>query len=462
MEHKIVSSVGSRRLIIFFAGWAMDSKPFESLCRPGYDVAVVWDYRNMDFDSSWTEDYTEICIIAWSFGVYASAVATSSLNHHITLRIAINGTLYPCDANYGIPPVIFEGTLTNLSSLSLDKFYRRMCGGARSYSLFGELKPNRDIDGLKDELKSFAPKNYWSENNIPRFDLAIIGRRDAIIPPENQKKAWAFTPTVILDDAHFLDFQAVIDRYIIDKDRVSERFSTGLKSYDTASQVQNCIVDTLLQRMRDHGVFSDLEKTHRILEVGSGTGSLSRKLDNLLPESYLEMWDIAGTSCLDGPDRCFRRVDAETEISNLVSESFDMVVSASTIQWFNSPVHFIEECVRINHSGRYIGISTFVAGNISQVAEATGRSLQLLTADQWKEALSDIAEIIDLYTWEYDLEFDSAVDVFKHLKATGVNALGRSGDGEFSLTEALRRYQPEQDGRYHITYKPLIMILQKR
>ena len=78
MKHELVSYNGSTRLIIIFAGWAMDARPFRHLKRPGYDIAVVWDYRSMCIDWSFCKPYTEICVVAWSLGVYASAVTTYS------------------------------------------------------------------------------------------------------------------------------------------------------------------------------------------------------------------------------------------------------------------------------------------------------------------------------------------------------------------------------------------------
>lgn len=59
------------------------------------------------------------------------------------------------------------------------------------------------------------------------------------------------------------------------------------------------------------------------------------------------------------------------------------------------------------------------------------------------------------------LDFASAIEVFRHLKATGVNSLDRGGE-ENSLKKAIDRYPQDLDGRYRATYRPLIMILQKK
>jgi len=460
MKHKIVSSTGSSRLILLFAGWGMDSRPFEGLSRPGYDVAVVWDYRSFSASWQWTEAYKEICVFAWSFGVYASAIAVNDLKAKVTLNIAVNGTLYPCDETRGIPPSIFEGTLQGLNEQTLAKFYRRMCGSSASYRSFCSSMPDRAIDDLREELQAFAPGHIKPLGEYVRFDLAIVGERDAIIPSANQKQAWVGTPLVILDESHLLDFQSLIDRYVVDKDRVSERFTSGLESYDSASDVQVEVVDKLEAILKKHGLWNKLSlPSARVLEIGCGTGSLSRKLDSAITDGYFEMWDLVGNGCIAG--RTFRRVDAETEIAALPSNSFDFIASASTIQWFNSPLHFLEECVRVCAPGGIIALTTFVAGNLAEVTAITGRSLPLLTAEQWQESVPSGAEIVDCFSWNSALAFNDAISVFRHLKETGVNALGRTSQGESSLIAGLRSFRPDSDGKFVVTYKPLILILKK-
>lgn len=461
MKHKIVSSADSSRLILIFAGWGMDSRPFEKLHRPGYDVAVVWDYRSFTDDWSWTDSYSEICVIAWSFGVYASAMLSDKLRPKVTLNIAVNGTLYPCDDSRGIPRAIFDGTLKGLCEQSLIKFYRRMCGSADSYRSFESVMPKRDIEGLKDELAMFSIDKIQPCKEALRFDLAIIGNRDAIIPPDNQARAWSGTENAIVDQPHAVDFQEIIDKYIVDKERVFERFTMGFKSYDQASDVQLEVVDRLEALLRSHGIWDQMSrKDVKVLEVGSGTGQLSLRLDRAVTDGYFEMWDLVGTSCL--ADRTFRRVDAETEIATLGDNTVDLIVSASTVQWFNSPLRFLDECVRVCRPGGFVAITTFVSGNLAEVSSVTGRSLPLLSSESWKRSVPAGAELIDCLEWDSVLTFDNAIDVFRHLKDTGVNALGRTAGGESSLIASLRGLKQNEAGRFDVTYKPIIMIFKKK
>ncbi|MDE6431098.1 MAG: hypothetical protein K2K65_08015, partial [Duncaniella sp.] len=42
-------SATTNRIILLFAGWGMDEKPFADLSAGGYRLAVVWDYRDTAF-----------------------------------------------------------------------------------------------------------------------------------------------------------------------------------------------------------------------------------------------------------------------------------------------------------------------------------------------------------------------------------------------------------------------------
>ncbi|MDE6066935.1 MAG: DUF452 family protein, partial [Duncaniella sp.] len=57
----------SRRLILLFAGWGMSPRPLEDVSMAGYDIAVVWDYRDMS--AAWLDEvarYDEVVLVAWS------------------------------------------------------------------------------------------------------------------------------------------------------------------------------------------------------------------------------------------------------------------------------------------------------------------------------------------------------------------------------------------------------------
>lgn len=462
---EFVSHNGAERLILVFAGWAMDSRPFATLMRPGYDVAVLWDYSSLNIDWSFAGSYSEICVVAWSLGVYASAVSTYAIDSRITRRIAVNGTLYPVDRRRGIPENIFKGTLDGLDARNLLKFYRRVCGSRERFDDFAKNMPERDINQLKTELEAFYPLPLLAHEPLKRWDIAVIGRDDAIFPAVNQWRAWQGTPMEIFDEPHLIDLQKVIDRYIVDKQRMSVRFAERRDTYNDNTPVQTDIITRMCDMMRAQHIHELASvRGARILEIGCGTGILSRNIDSWCgcDGGYFEMWDIAGPAPLQGDKRLFNKTDAETELMRCPSASFDIIATSSTVQWFNSPLRFMLECSRVLTSGGYLALSTFTRGNLHEVTQATGRSLPLLSKQQWLDIVPQSFEIVDCYAYSHSLEFNSAIEVFRHLKNSGVNSLDRDASGLATLQQALTRYSEGLDGKFRATYRPLILILRKR
>lgn len=463
MQYRLVSNTGSRRLILFFTGWGMDAAPFQNLRRSGYDIVVVWDYKSFDIDWSFTSAYDEVCVLAWSMGVFVSAVSTAEIEHRITRRMAVNGTLTPVNSLTGICDDIFTGTLNGLCDRTLMKFRRRMCGGSAAYDRFMACAPQRTVDDLRCELERFTPEATRSFDPVTRFDLALICRDDAIFTAENQRRAWQGTPIEEQDGSHLPDFQIILDKYFIDKERVEERFGSGLATYASSAHMQENAARRLAAAMTECHINAHAgRKASRTLEIGSGTGFLSRILDGFCgAEAALEMWDIAGDAPVEGRLRSFRRLDAETALCAQASASFDVIASASTVQWFNSPSRFLANCMRALVPGGYLAISSFERGNLAEVEAATGRGLPLLTMSQWLDLLPEGMAPVYSSFWSEKLDFDNAVDVFRHLKATGVNALGRTADGESALAVAVRRFPMAAHGKYTITYRPFILICKK-
>lgn len=452
MNYHIISHTGSRRLILIFAGWAMDWRPMKNLRRPGYDIAVVWGYGEGISKLEFAEVYDEICLVAWSLGVAIAPEAVGSLKDRITLTVAVNGTMSPVDDRRGIPEAIFRGTLEGLDSRSLTKFYRRVTGSREAYEAFASDLPEADLEALRRELAMFAtyiPKEM-------RWDTAVIGKRDAIFPPDNMVRSWAGKArTVITDEAHLPDFQAILNRFVINKTRVEERFGAGRTTYDSAAAVQADMAARMVEILENGGV--NLQGASA-LEVGCGTGLLTSRLDGLIgPEGSLEMIDIAGEAPVEGPGRAFRRGDAELLVRSLPGGSYDLIISASTVQWFHSQRSFMAECRRLLRCGGYVCIGTYVDGNLPEVKELTGASLPLLSASDWQSIIGDDWRTCAFTTYDHRIRFDSPIDAFRHLKLTGVNSLEPDRDGGDKLRKALRNSSEP----FELTYRALIFLIQK-
>lgn len=467
MKHRIIHSEGSSRLLIIFAGWGMDDIVFSNLRRPGYDIMVIWDYTSFYIDWSCVERYSEICIFAWSMGVYAASQSIQAIDNRITLRVAVNGTTFPIDDRYGIPENIFYGTLDNLSEKSLQKFFRRMSATREDFELFNSRRPNRSISDLKGELQAISDRTILTTPSEIRWDVAYIGTEDHIFPRFNQIRAWQQNGTAIrqVNAGHFFNFADIIDRHFIDKSNAKSRFASGTQTYELHASVQVDAVEKLMNMIRANKLLpAVMSAENAVLEIGSGSGTLSRRVAAMINRATIHLWDLAAPMPPGLPlSRKYRfaNCDAELEISRLKPQTMDHVFSASTIQWFNSPERFLINLHRVLRSNGFAFLTTFVSGNLHEISDITGNELPLLSAAQWRELAEKHFEIVDSLDYTRDIDFETPLDALRHLKLTGVNSLGRSSRGTVDGRDLLRRFPMRLDGRYHLTYKPFILILRK-
>ncbi|MDE6512675.1 MAG: DUF452 family protein, partial [Muribaculaceae bacterium] len=206
MKLCFLNKENSPRLLLIYAGWSTDESAFASVRCPGYDIAVVSDYSELE--PLRIAGYGEVVLLAWSLGVHAAEFTAGGLP--LTLTIAVCGTPAPVSDTLGIPEAIWNATAESLSEASLKKFRRRM--GAPDLP-----RGERSIESLQRELLNFPTEP------VPfRWDRAVIAADDRIFPPENQRRAWQGRAEVTeIYGTHFPDFNHIFDRFITNKSLVS-------------------------------------------------------------------------------------------------------------------------------------------------------------------------------------------------------------------------------------------------
>lgn len=467
MQKKFVSRNGNPRLILIFAGWGMDWRPFRNLEHPGYDILVVWDYRDLTFNWQPLLAYDEICLLAWSMGVFAASLTIHEIDSRITKRIAVNGTLDPISSRFGIPEATYHGTLNRLSPGSLRKFYRRMCTSAEEFETFWANAPRRSVEELAQELRDIETHTIFHVEQINRWDLAVISRHDAIFPMQNQVNAWRPTTAIqFMEAGHLPDFSLLISHLFIDKDRVRSRFAGSAGTYPSSAVVQTRIADALARRFSR--VLAGRPVVGNVLEVGCGSGLFTSRYAPLVAEGSIRLWDIASSAsaaadCGEAavPVR-FECVDAEVAIRKVPAESVSVILSASTMQWFNSPESFIRECGRALVDGGLLVFSTFEHGNMQELSQLLGGGLRLPTLAGWQSFLlrNGFELVVSDSTTEV-LEFDSPREVIEHLRQTGVNAVSYGREPAVLARRLLESYPRTPDGRCRLTYRPVYLIASK-
>ena len=204
MKYKWLNRINNSKLIVFFNGWAMNESAIQNLSYDDFDILMINDYREFNFDFSQFDfdEYKEKYLICWSMGVYTVSLFKNIFDS-FTKKIAINGTSKIIDDNFGIPDRIFNLTVKNLSDIGVKKFIGNMFNEKNKIQ---NLKIENSADELKNELISI--KNLKISDFIT-FDKVYVSLEDKIIPPKNQINFWNGKAEIVkLQSSHcpFLEF----------------------------------------------------------------------------------------------------------------------------------------------------------------------------------------------------------------------------------------------------------------
>ena len=204
MKSAWLHRTGQPRVVVFFAGWAMDETPFLSLKSSELDVVVYYDYLSLDdvpFAAE-IEAYSEMNLAAWSLGCAVANITAQERRWRPTQSLAINGTVIPEDDLDGIPGRWLTATSQGLTNGGWEKFIRRMCPDSESRAAFDTARPHRNLRDAAEELETLrrlqTPLSCL-------FTTALVGEADRIIVPENQRRCWQRygVPVRAIDAGHY-------------------------------------------------------------------------------------------------------------------------------------------------------------------------------------------------------------------------------------------------------------------
>ena len=203
MHYHWLNKQNNDKLTIFFTGWSFDYKPFEFLDCGNFDLLIFFDYNNLDLIN--IPQYKEYFLITWSMGVFVAYQLRDKLPN-FTKKIAINGTPFAVNDEYGIPLKPFLLTLKHAKIGLESKFYQNIFNKSEELEKYLQTSVERSIENRVEELQSIYNKIKITEETYKHYyDKALISINDKIIPPKNQLNFWQTYSTdfEILDSGHF-------------------------------------------------------------------------------------------------------------------------------------------------------------------------------------------------------------------------------------------------------------------
>ena len=268
-----------------------------------------------------------------------------------------------------------------------------------------------------------------------------------------------------------------------DPSRVATAFHQKAAEYDQHVQVQKRVVANLIGSI---GTCTDGGPT-RVLDVGTGTGALLEKLHACFPDACLTGIDSAPNMCLRAGQKLGSTAIIVTgDARNLPFDegAFDLVVSASALQWVPDVSTALYEMHRVVRPGGWLRLAFFCEGTLCELQhcfrDASGRISSeqgVLTSRLHRfHTLEQVRAIVADMDFEQcvlgvETEVDWYADMFtllrsiKNIGAGTVGGVGANGLGwRGILNEASRLYQERygEPGRVPATYAVLYLTARVR
>lgn len=252
---------------------------------------------------------------------------------------------------------------------------------------------------------------------------------------------------------------------IIDKHRVARAFLKNHDTYDAHAIVQHTMAEDLIASLRAKGP----RAFGRVLELGCGTGLLTRKLlahfrtgtlylNDLSPELTR---DTAAMAAMMGACRV-TPCPGDMEALDPLPGQLDLVLSGAAFQWLHDCAAFLKRAGAALTPGGLLAFTTFGPDNCREVRAVTGHGLDYPTLHRLRRFLEPDFQVLVARQSLATLHFDTPLAVLRHLRQTGVNSLATACWTPRDLHRFCDAYPAEGGGHVALTYHPIRMVARKR
>lgn len=243
------------------------------------------------------------------------------------------------------------------------------------------------------------------------------------------------------------------------KDLVKLRFEHSFPTYDSHAIVQR----EMAEKLTDYVFASCGEHYKSVLEIGCGTGFLTRHIVTDFKIKKLLINDISpeviGYVEKIAPYCNYLIGDME----NITFDSkFDIITSNAAFQWAEDLETMINRFYNILKPDGVLAFTTFGERNFEQMTKIANRKLMYKSLDELSTMFNGF-EVKILKEEINPMEFQTPIDVLRHIKNIGANAIASEFWTKGGLKDFEGKYKDSftTDNGVSLTYHPVYVVLKK-
>ena len=224
---------------------------------------------------------------------------------------------------------------------------------------------------------------------------------------------------------------------------VKNQFSKYAKEYQNHNIIQQIVAKSLVRELNF--------KPKRILELGCGSGQVFSHISWEI--DFYKAIDFSASMCELHPKasnievKCFD-FDTQEFINEIKSDSYDIVLSSSALQWSKDLSKIIKHLSCITNE---INAVLFTSNTFKTIQDITKIKSPILDEFSIKKAFSKYFKC-EFETIMYKLEFDDKKELFDYIKKSGVSG----GNTSLDFKEAKKLYK-----EYNLNYLEFEVIFVK-
>ncbi|MBW2506491.1 MAG: malonyl-ACP O-methyltransferase BioC [Deltaproteobacteria bacterium] len=425
---------------IFLPGWAFDGrmlqlrKPVPAWIYPGN----MLDPQTIDQDLlqlAAEKNIKKFRLVGWSMGAMLGLEFAARYSGLVDSLVLISiqphwsePEIEAIRAEFSRDPAAFLKGFYRKCFLGDKQIYRKFCTDLEPLYIdkiennFTQLQNGLDFLG-KFEIPDLLP-------NIP---VRLIHGGQDIIAPLTEMPTLPGAETEVIDSAGHAPFfhESCTLQQELKKKLIRQKFSRAANSYDYYARVQSEVARRLAEKLPEAHQNKNIKT---ILEIGCGTGNFTSMLADRFPNARIVALDFSPEMIaiarhkLNNPNLEFICAEGEMYLHDARANSFDLVVSNGSLQWFSDIEKTMHNIARILTSCGSMFCSIFGPQSLQEL----GKGLQYLqnfnehlaarTFPGMQELQQILQESFQESSGEEECiakEYKSTHDLLLHIKKTG-------------------------------------------